>query len=68
MASPHVGGAPQSSAQFDESSGPEKRIAEEEIKVFEAWKKEVDPAAAKPEGMDTAIGERGVKGGRRPSA
>jgi len=41
--------------KFDASSGPEKRILEEEIAVFEAWRKDVDPKVAKPEGVDPNV-------------
>lgn len=41
--------------RFSSSAGPDKRIVEEEIAVFEAWKKEVDPKLANPEGVDPNV-------------
>lgn len=41
--------------RFDAASGPEKRILEEEIAVFDAWRKEVDPKVANPEGVDPNV-------------
>lgn len=41
--------------KYDDSTGPEKRIVEEEIEVFEAWEKEVDPKLADPNGVDPNV-------------
>lgn len=40
---------------FDNSSGPEKRLAEEELQVFEAWRQKVDPKVANPTKVDPNV-------------